>query len=107
MPVLTKPQIIRAFNAGELSIVARELLLYSVLVHDKEWTVTAPARYAGFYRRRHFNYKGLGWITKMHNGDVISVTRSESQFVIGAFNVLGEPMTEEQQTSRQKLSIVV
>jgi len=107
MPVLTKPQIIRAHNAGKLSIVASELLLYGALVHDKEWTVAVPAHYAGCYRKRHFNHKGLGWITEMHNGQVISVTRSESQFVMGLLNWIGEPMTEEQQAAQQKLSVVV
>lgn len=69
MAMLTKTQLIKAFNAGDLEGVTKELRRYGKIIRDVSWDCP-DGFYAGANRSFHVEYKGLIWQFLMINGDV-------------------------------------
>ena len=69
MPILTKRQLIAAFNKGMLDDVAKELLRYGTIIRDVEWE-TPDGHYKGHSRVYHITHKGYAWEVHKLNGEI-------------------------------------
>lgn len=70
--MLTKRQIIRAFDQGQLTEVAKECVMYGLITRDVSWD-TPEGYYKGSHRVRDITHYGIEWTIDMWNGEVHSV----------------------------------
>lgn len=71
--MLTKTQLLKSIERGDLLIVKNECLLYGKIVQDKEWEITDIPRYNGYWRQYKIEHKKTQWVIEMHNGEVVSI----------------------------------
>lgn len=70
--MLTKAQLLKAYNKGSLDEVVKELRRYGYISADKSFEIDA-GYHQGSHRVCHVEYKGIDWKFSMHNGEVKSV----------------------------------
>ena len=70
MALLTKPQLIKALNAGDLEGVTKELRRYGSIIRDMSWDCD-DGFYKGSNRMFHVTHQGLVWNVEMLNGEVL------------------------------------
>lgn len=73
---LSKAKILSSFKKGEIDIVAKQLKMYGTITKDISFDVDS-GRYAGSHRKTWINHHSIEWEVKMHNGNVISVTKHQ------------------------------
>lgn len=91
--MLTPRRLFKAFDLGDIETVYKEVRRYGVIVTDKEWEMTEPARYAGAWRNLWINHHGRGWEFTLHNGELTEAGHVFAPVIIG---IHGTAVTEEQ-----------
>ena len=74
MPMLTKPQLLKAIKQGDLMTVKNECVLYGKIIALRDWEIDDIPRYNGCWRQYKIEHKKTQWEIKMHNGEVVSVS---------------------------------
>ena len=70
--MLTKAQLLKAYNKGSLDEVVKELRRYGYISADKSFDID-EGYHKGAHRVCHIEYKGMEWKFSLHNGEVKSV----------------------------------
>jgi hypothetical protein len=74
MPYMTKRQLIKAHNTGDLEGVRKQLTTYGTITADASFEIES-GHYAGANRITHFTHHGDPWRVDMLNGEVRSLAR--------------------------------
>ena len=76
--MLTKTQLIKTFNQGDMETIYKELTRYATMTFDKYFDVDSGF-YAGANRIQKWEHKGLQWESLKINGEVerMSLTMKE------------------------------
>lgn len=70
--MLSKTELIRAYNKGQLEEVTKECLRYGDIKRDVQWD-TPDGYHKGAHRVRDIRWLGIDWNIHMWNGEVRSV----------------------------------
>lgn len=78
--MLTKRQLVAAFNKGDLETVCKECRRYGKITKDKSWD-EETGHYKGANRVFYIEYKNIEWRFEMLNGEITrtSMTVKEKQ----------------------------
>ncbi len=93
MPMMTKRQLVKAYNNGQLEEVYKEVRRYGVIVKDVEWSIADGGRYDGAWRHMWINHHGLGWSFELHNGELFAAGYNLAPLIVG---IHGQAVTEEE-----------
>lgn len=66
---MTKRQILKAYNDGDLEACKTQLVRYGVITKDTQFDIES-GRYAGANRIYTINHHGMVWRIEMLNGEV-------------------------------------
>jgi hypothetical protein len=71
-PFLNKSDIKRAYKAGYLDLVAKQLRRYGVITKQHDFEID-EGYHAGLHRNMSIVHHGIHWDIELHNGEVKSV----------------------------------
>lgn len=63
MIYLSIGELIETHERGDFETVAKQVLLYGVIIEDKSWS-----EYGGHYRNMKVRHHDVDWTIKKHNG---------------------------------------
>lgn len=69
MMFMTKTQLLKAFDKGQLDVVAKQLRMYGKIVHDTSYEIES-GHYKGSHRDLNIIHHGFTWDLNLHNGEV-------------------------------------